>query len=161
MAVDLAQIIPPLVNGKVDFILIGGMAAILHGSARVTLDADIVYGRGTPNLNRLAEVLQPLKPTLRGAPSGLPFKLGVTTLGNGLNFTLATNLGDLDLFGEVNGGGSYSDLLPHSVDIDAFGVRFKVIDLVTLIRIKEATGRAKDREALAELRVLLEEQSKR
>ena len=70
MAVDLAQIIPPLVNGKVDFILIGGMAAILHGSARVTLDADIVYDRGAPNLNRLAEVLQPLKPALRGAPSG-------------------------------------------------------------------------------------------
>ena len=59
MAIDLAQIIPPLVNGKVDFILIGGMAAILHGSARVTLDADIVYDRGAPNLNRLAEVRSP------------------------------------------------------------------------------------------------------
>ena len=90
----------------------------------------------------------------------MPFKLDVTTLRNGLNFTLATDLGDLDLFGELTGGGSYNDLLPHSVDIDAFGVRFKVIDLVTLIRVKEATGRAKDREAIAELRVLLEEQSK-
>ena len=87
--------------------------------------------------------------------------MDVTTLRNGLNFTLATNLGDLDLFGEVTGGGSYSDLLPHSVDIDAFGVRFKVIDLVMLVRIKEAAGRAKDREAIAELRVLLEEQNKR
>jgi predicted nucleotidyltransferase len=63
------------------------------------------------------------------------------------------------LFGEVTGGGSYSDLLPHSVDIE--GVRFKVVDLVTLIRIKEAAGRAKDREAIAELRVLLEEQNTR
>jgi hypothetical protein len=158
MAVDLAQIIPPLVNGKVDFILIGGMAAILHGSARVTLDADIVYDRGAPNLKRLAEVLQALKPTLRGVPSGLPFKLDVTTLRNGLNFTLTTKLGDLDLFGEVTGGGSYNQLVPHSIDIEAFGVRFKVVDLVTLIRIKEAAGRAKDREAIAELRVLLEEQ---
>src|SRR5437870_9994611 len=103
MAVDLAQIIPPLVNGKVDFILIGGMAAILHGAARVTLDADIVYDRGASNLNRLAEVLQALKPTLRGAPPGLPFQLDVTTLRNGLNFTLTTDLGDLDLFGEVTG----------------------------------------------------------
>jgi predicted nucleotidyltransferase len=91
----------------------------------------------------------------------LPFKLDVTTLCNGLNFALATNLGDLDLFGEVTGGGSYNDLLAHSVDIEAFDVRFKVIDLVTLIRIKEAAGRAKDREAIAELRVLLEEQNKR
>src|SRR5215467_2075160 len=105
MAVDPAQIIPPLVNGKVNFILIGGMAAILHGSARVTLDTDIVYDRGAPNLNRLAKALQPLRPTLRGAPSGLPFKLDLTTLSNDLNFTLATNLGDLDLFGEVIGGG--------------------------------------------------------
>ena len=87
--------------------------------------------------------------------------MDVTTLRDALNFTLATNRGDLDLFGKVAGGGSYNDLLPHSVDIEAFGVRFKVIDLVTLIRIKEATGRAKDREAIAELRVLLEEQSKR
>jgi hypothetical protein len=161
MAVDLAQIIPPLVDGKVDFILIGGMAAILHGSARVTLDADIVYDRGAPNLNRLAEVLQPLRPALRGAPSGLPFKLDVTTLRNGLNFTLATNLGDLDLFGEVIGGGSYDDLLPHTVEVEAFGVRFRCVDLPTLIHIKAAAGRAKDREALAELRVLLEEQNKR
>src|SRR5207244_9370095 len=160
MAVDLGQIIPPLVRAKVDFILIGGMAAILHGSARVTLDVDLVYDRSVPNLERLAEVLEPLQPSLRGAPSGIPFKLDVTTLRNGLNFTLATNLGDIDLFGELTGGGSYNDLLPHSVDIDAFGVRFKVIDLVTLIRVKEATGRAKDREAIAEPRGLLEEQSK-
>ena len=146
---------------EVDFILIGGMAAILHGYARVTLDADIVYDRGAPNHNRLVEVLQSLKPTLRGAPPGSPFKLDVITLRNGLNFTLATNLGDLDLFGEVTGGGSYNDLLRHSVDIEAFGVRFKVIDLATLIRIKEAAGRAKDREAIAELRVLLEETQKR
>jgi hypothetical protein len=65
------------------------MAAILHGSARVTLHAEIVYDRGAAKLNRLAEVLQPLQPTLRGTPSGLPFKLDVTTLRNGLNFTLA------------------------------------------------------------------------
>ena len=58
MAVDLAQIIPVLVNGKVDFILIGGMAAILHGSARVTLDVDLVYDRSAANLERLAEVLE-------------------------------------------------------------------------------------------------------
>lgn len=160
MGVDLAQIIPTLVRAKVDFILIGGMAAILHGSARVTLDADIVYDRNVTNLERLAAALQPLKPALRGAPSGLPFKLDATTLRNGLNLTLTTDLGDLDLFGEIIGGGTYDGLLPHSLDIEAFGVRFRCVDLPTLIRIKEATGRAKDREAIAELRVLLEEQNK-
>ena len=157
MSVDLAQIIPPLVRAKIDFILIGGMAAILHGSARVTFDVDLVYNRSKGNLERLVKGLQPFAPSLRGAPAGLPFKLDLATLRNGLNFTLATKLGDLDLFGEVAGGETYDRLLPHSFGVEAFGVWFKCIDLPTLIRIKEAAGRAKDREAIAELRVLLQE----
>jgi predicted nucleotidyltransferase len=87
--------------------------------------------------------------------------LGRQTIRNGLNFTLTTTLGDIDFLGEVAGGGMYSDLLPHSVDIEAFGVRFKCLDLPTLIRIKEAAGRRKDLEAIAELRVLLEEMKKK
>lgn len=74
---------------------------------------------------------------------------------------LTTELGDIDLFGEVAGAETYSDLLPHSFEVEAFGVRFKCIDLPTLIRIKEAAPRPKDREALAELRVLLEEGEKK
>ena len=80
---------------------------------------------------------------------------------SGLNFTLTTDLGDIDLLGEVAGAETYSDLLPHSFEVEAFGVRFKCIDLPTLIRIKEAAGRPKDREAVAELRVLLEESQKK
>jgi predicted nucleotidyltransferase len=79
----------------------------------------------------------------------------------GLNFTLTTTLGDIDLFGEVAGGGSYSDLLQHAGDVEAFDLCFKCIDLPTLIRIKEAAGRPKDREAIAELRVLLQETEQR
>jgi hypothetical protein len=63
-------------------------------------------------------------------------------------------------FGEVPGGDTYQDLLPHSFEVGAFGVRFKCINLPTLILIKEAAGRSKDREAVAELRVLLEESQK-
>jgi len=161
MAVDLAQVIPPLVLAKVDFILIGGMAAILHGSARVTFDVDVVYSRSPDNINRLAEALAPHQPYLRNAPAGLPFTLDSKTMRNGLNFNLTTSLGDIDLLGEVTGGKTYSDLLPHSVEIEAFDVRFKCVDLPTLIRIKEAAGRRKDLEAIAELRVLLEETEKK
>jgi hypothetical protein len=160
MGVDLAQVVPPLARANVDFILIGGMAAILHGAARVTFDVDILYDRSQVNLERLVTVLRPFTPSLRGAPPGLPFKLDLATLRNGLNFTLATNLGDLDLFGELTGGETFRDLLPHSFDVEAFGVHFKCVDLPTLIRIKEAAGRAKDHEAIAELRVLLEEKEK-
>jgi predicted nucleotidyltransferase len=149
MAVDLAQIIHPLASAKVDFILIGGMAAILHGSARVTFDVDLVYSRGDENIRRLADALAPHKPYLRGAPAGLPFEWNAKTVRSGLNFTLTTALGD-----------TYQYLLPHSCEVEAFGVSFKCIDLPTLIRIKEAAGRPKDREAVAELRVLLEERQK-
>jgi len=78
-----------------------------------------------------------------------------------LNFTLTTTLGDIDFFGEVAGGGTYSVLLQHSVDVEAFDLCFKCIDLPTLIRIKETAGRRKDLEAIAELRVLLEEIEKK
>jgi len=161
MAVDLAQIIPPLVRAKVDFILIGGMAAILHGSARVTFDVDLVYSRSDENVQRLANALAPHNPYLRDTPPALPFAWDARTIRSGLNFTLTTSLGDVDLFGEVAGGETYQDLLPHSLDVDAFGVRFKCIDLPTLIHIKEAAGRSKDHEAVAELRVLLEESQKK
>jgi len=161
MAVDLAQVIPPLVEAKVDFILIGGMAAILHGSARVTFDVDVVYSRTPENIERLAAGLAPHQPYLREAPPGLPFTWDAKTIRSGLNFTLTTELGDIDLLGEVAERETYSDLLPHSFDVEAFGVRFKCVDLPTLIRIKEAAGRKKDHEAIAELRVLLEESEKK
>ena len=161
MAVDLAQIIPPLATAKIDFILIGGMAAILHGSARVTFDVDLVYSRTPANIDRLVDALAPYKPYLREAPAGLPFEWDARTIRNGLNFTLTTDLGDIDLLGDVADGETYQTLLSHSFDVEAFGVRFKCIDLPTLIRIKEAADRPKDREALAELRVLLEESEKK
>ena len=72
-------------------------------------------------------------------------------------FILTTTVGDIDLLGEVAGGETYRTLLPRSFEVEAFGVYFKCIGLPTLIRIKEAVGRRKDLEAIAELRVLLEE----
>jgi predicted nucleotidyltransferase len=161
MAADLAQVIPPLVRAKVDFILIGGMAAILHGAARVTFDVDVVYSRMHDNIERLTTALAPHRAYLRNAPVGLPFAWDAKTIRNGLNFTLTTDLGDVDLLGEVADGETYQTLLPHSFEPEAFGVRFKCIDLPTLIRIKEAAGRRKDLEAIAELRVLLEEIEKK
>ena len=160
MAVDLAQVIPPLVRANVDFILIGGMAAILHGSARVTFDVDLIYSRTLENIERLAAALAPYRPYLRDAEPNLAFAWDAKTISGGLNFTLTIDLGDVDLFGEVAGSETYSDVLPDSFDVEAFGVQFKCMDLPTLIRVKEAAGRPKDREALAELRVLLEEQKR-
>lgn len=73
---------------------------------------------------------------------------------SGLNFTLTTDLGPLDLLGEVAGGGRYDDLKTHSIEAEVFGVKCRVLDLETLIATKRAAGRPKDFEAIAELELL-------
>jgi predicted nucleotidyltransferase len=154
---DFAGVIRCLTDGGVEFILVGGLAAIVHGSPRLTYDVDVVYARSRENLRRLAAALAPFAPYLRGAPPGLPFVLDERTLRSGLNFTLVTTLGDVDVLGEVTGGGNYEDLLPFTDEVDAFGHRFHCVGLGTLIKLKRAAGRVKDLEAVAELQALLEE----
>ena len=154
---DFAKIISTLISGEVQFILIGGLAGIVHGAARITYDVDVVYARSRDNIANLARTLQPFSPYLRGAPPGLPFRWDERTIKNGLNFTLTTSIGDIDFLGEVAGGGTYEALLSKSSFIDGYGVRFRCIDLPTLIRIKRAAGRPKDFEAISELELLLSE----
>ena len=74
-----------------------------------------------------------------------------------MNFTLTTDLGPLDLLGEITGGGSYQQLLPHTFTLKVFGVECPCLELETLIRVKRAAGRPKDLEVIAELEILLEE----
>jgi hypothetical protein len=87
----------------------------------------------------------------------LPFEWSVATLRAGLNFTLITSAGALDLLGEVAGGGSYEALLPHTVVATLFGCGVKCLDLEWLIKTKRAAGRIRDLEAVAELEALREE----
>jgi predicted nucleotidyltransferase len=154
---NFAGILRALAGHDVRFVVIGGAAAIVHGAARLTQDVDVVYDRHPDNLEKLVQALAPFAPYLRGAPEGLPFRLDRPTLERGLNFTLTTSLGPLDLLGEVTGGGAYADLEPHSHQVEAFGVRCRCLDLPMLIRTKRAAGRPKDFEAIAELEALLEE----
>ena len=161
MITDYAKILRVLTEGEVEFILIGGVAANLHGSARATYDLDVVYSRSKANIEKVVEALSPYVPYLRGVPPGLPFKFDVATVRNGLNFTLDTRLGDIDLLGEVAGGGNYEQLLPYTSGMEAFGVRCKCATLERLIQLKRAAGRPKDLESLAELQALLEERRKR
>ena len=145
-----------LEEGEVEFILIGGLAAIAMGSARATFDVDVVYSRSPENIRKLAACLERHEPYLRGAPPGLPFRFDVETIERGLNFTLATSLGDLDLLGDVAGGGTYDELLPSTVEISIFERQCRCVSLRKLIALKRAAGRPKDLEAIAELETLLE-----
>ena len=94
---DFRRLIDTLARSRVEFILIGGVAATLHGSARATLDLDVVYRRSPENVDRLVGSLAPLSPYLRGAPAGLPFVFDADTVRRGLNFTLDTDRGALAL----------------------------------------------------------------
>jgi len=154
---DFKALLRALAEGGVEFILIGGVAGTVHGATRLTLDVDVVYRRSSENLRRLVLALTPYHPYLRGAPPGLPFRLDVATIERGLNFTLTTDIGDLDLLGEIVGGGRYEDLLPHSVDIHVFGVDCRCLTLDRLIEVKRAAGRPKDFDAIAELEAIREE----
>jgi hypothetical protein len=158
---DFARLLALLKGSAVEFIVIGGYAATAHGSAHVTVDLDVVYRRTDDNLSRLAATLEPLKPYLRGAPSGLPFRFDKNTLRRGLNFTLTTEAGDLDLLGEATGGGDYDALLPHTELRQVDNLECRFVNLQMLIRLKRAAGRPKDFERIAELEILQEEQRKK
>ena len=158
---EFSPLLRLLTEAKIDFILAGGLAAGAHGSARLTRDIDIVYRRDRANLERLVAALAPLHPYLRGAPPGLPFRWDVETVAAGLNFTLVTDLGWLDLLGEITGGGRYEDLEQDSAVIDLFSVQCRVLNLENLIATKRAAGRPKDFEAIAELELILERRKER
>src|SRR3954470_22904287 len=157
MITRFRKIVELLSSHEIEFIVVGGLAAIVHGSPRLTPGVDVVYSRSAENLQRIVDALRPHEPYLRGAPPGLPFLWDAKTLKNGLNFTLRTTLGDIDLLGEITGGGGYENLLPDSQVVPLFGVRARMLDLDKLIEVKRAAGGPKDFETIAELEAIREE----
>lgn len=152
---NFAFFIPRFKEREIQFILIGGGAAIAHGSATTTYDVDFVYARNRANMERIAAALTDVNPYLRGVPEGLPFRWDLSTLESGLNFTLTTTQGDIDLLGDVPGGPDYEALEGQCELIELFGHEVNVVTLPTLIRLKKAAGRPKDLVAIAELNKLL------
>ena len=148
---DVQRLLDALTAAGVDFVVVGGVALVLRGSSRVTLDLDVCYSRERDNLRRLAAALAPFHPRLRGAPPELPFLWDERTLASGLNFTLTTDLGDLDILGEILGVGRYPEVAAGSSDLPVGGIRILVMDLDALERAKRAAGRAKDLLDLAEI----------
>lgn len=154
--IDFEQALTVLAGAGVRFVIVGGLAITIHGSAYVTFDLDFCYARDRENLSRLAQALRPYNPRLRGAPETLPFRLDEDTLRGGLNFTLTTDLGDIDPLGEVSGIGDYAAALASSEPVELFGTSFDVLTLEALIISKRAAGRPKDFQVLPELEALRE-----
>ncbi len=158
--IDLEKALNALRDAEVEFILIGGTAMVAHGSAQGTQDLDILYERSPENIRRLVKALAPCRPRLRGAPFGVPFRFDEETIARGLNFTLTTDLGDLDLLGEVAGLGSFREARSSSETMQVFGRRCNILSLDGLIKAKRAAGRPRDLAALPELEALRELQRK-
>jgi|SRR5271163_4447884 len=152
----LEETLRALFDANVEFVLIGGAAMQMQGSAHLTEDLDFCYARTAKNLERLAAALAPHHPRLRNAPEDLPFRFDAATIKRGLNFTLMTDLGALDFLGEVAGLGGYDEVKKNSELMTIFGMEFQILSLEGLIRAKKAAGRRRDLEVLPELEGLLD-----
>jgi hypothetical protein len=159
---DPERMLSVLAGEGVRFVLIGGMAAILHGDVGVTVDLDVVPDREAANLERLARALRALGARIRteGEPEGLAFDCSAQffrSLSPDSIVTMTTEAGDLDVTFRPSGTQGFRDLQRDAVRIEA-GERLHVLvaSLADVIRSKEAAGREKDRLALPRLRRLLD-----
>jgi hypothetical protein len=154
--IDLFEMARRFSEAKVQFVIVGGIAIRGHGGNYLTEDLDICYERTNDNLKKIASVLAPLNPRPRNFPEGLPYIFDWTTLQQGTNFTFATDMGDIDLLGEVAGVGSYLDLVPKSLPVDFDGYSAYLLSIPALIVAKRTAARPKDEAGLKVLEALLE-----
>ncbi len=153
------RILGVLSEQGVRFVLVGGFAAVIHGSPYVTTDVDIVPERSAENLERLSAALHALhaKVWTSGEPEGISFDHDAVSLGGSRVWNLVTDHGRLDLTFVPSGTSGFEDLERGAVHLVILGVEVDVASLADVIRSKEAAGREKDRLVLPVLRRLLEE----
>lgn len=147
-------ILAALVLRQIRFVLVGGVAATVHGSARFTNDIDICYDTAIDNVDRLIVLLAEWQAYLRGVEPGLPFILDARTFRTTPFLTLTSTMGAIDLLDHVPGVGSYADALAGSEIVRIGSVKFRALTLETLIASKKATRRKKDLEHLIELEAI-------
>ncbi|MGE3808942.1 MAG: hypothetical protein AB7K24_30125 [Gemmataceae bacterium] len=143
-----------LTRNGVEFVLIGGLAMTVHGSAHITYDFDIVYKRSAENIDALVNALVAINAYLRGVPPGLPFHIDSRTIQAGLNFTFVTDMGDVDVLGEISGVGNWEKVVSSSEVRTLYDVPVRVLSVDGLIAAKKAAGRIKDQLHLLELEEL-------
>jgi hypothetical protein len=157
-APEFRQLLGPLIELGVDFVLIGGQAGISHGSTYPSYDLDVVYSRDHDNITRLVAALEKIGVRLRGAPPDLPFQLDARTIENGASFTFETPYGDLDVLADAAGMRSYEALKSESVQREVFGHQVRVASIDNLIAMKKAAGRTKDKLMVEEYIVIADRQ---
>lgn len=155
---DLTDIIGKLLVAEVDFVLIGGLAAVTHGSSMMTQDIDICCDFSTGNLLRLQSALEGLNPVHRMTTNLVPLNLTEDNTNNLKNLYLETNIGQLDCLGEVLGLGNFETVKQYSEIVTIDGLSCRILRIEALITAKKAMGRSKDIETVRQLEVIQKEQ---
>ncbi|MFB3777888.1 MAG: hypothetical protein ACE141_09755 [Bryobacteraceae bacterium] len=156
---DIEAILRTLDRHGVEYIVVGGVCAVLHGAPIATFDLDVVHSRSPENVARLMRALRELKSHYRAQPEK-KLRPAESHLSGGGHQLLLTRFGPLDVLGLVGAGLGYEDLLPHTVWTElGDGLRVRLLDLETLIQTKRETAGEKDLAVLATLRRILKERS--
>lgn len=148
------QLLKALTEKDVQFVVVGAFAAIAHGSTQGTDDLDICYERTPDNYKKIIAAIRSFHPRPRGLDDNLKVPFDESSLTQGTNFTLTTDLGKLDLLGEMSGVGGYREIAGDAKSMNLGGVFCRVASLDTIIRSKEAANRPKDQLTLPELKAL-------
>jgi predicted nucleotidyltransferase len=157
---DFLEILRILSNHKVDFIVVGGVCAVLHGAPLATFDIDVVHSRDSDNIERLLSALEELKAYYRDSP-GRHLHPQLSHLASPGHQLLLTRFGPLDILGTIGSGLSYRDLTADTVAVRLDDMEVRMLTLESLIAAKRATGRDKDKAVLALLDQTLKEKQRK
>ena len=153
---NLNQLLLRLSDADIEFVIVGGFAAMLHGSSLLTRDVDVCAVLTAENLDKLRHVFRDLHPVHRMTPQRLSFLDNPDPGVPMNNLYLQTDLGPLDLLGSIAGVGDFATIKANAIEAELFGKKIRIMSLDDLIKAKEAIGREKDWLAVKELRAIKE-----
>jgi len=159
-AADLQALLAKLCDAGVEFIIVGGAAAVMQGAPITTNDLDIVHRRTPENVTRLLEVLRRIDATMRYDFAHRGLRPTAEMLAGRGQINLSTSLGPLDPLCQLDEGKGYDELLPHSEPVMDQGRLLRVLNLPMLIAVKTKAGRPKDRLVLPILIATMQEREK-
>jgi len=148
------EIVERLIAQQVEFVVVGGMSAVLHGASIITQDLDLCFRRTPQNIARLVAALKPLNPRLRDFPPDLPFFFDERAIQLGTSFTFLIRDESLDLLTEMDAIGGYDQIIGDAEEMAVGNFTVKVLALEKLIATKTAANRPKDRWALPVLEAM-------